>query len=370
MKHLLPAVLAVISVILPSVSGAQSMSGVSIGDDRRQLESLGSKPVASEAMGPHSLEKYKLSGGNDLSVTYRRGSGTIVYVETDWGGQTAGAFSDFEGFKFGTTTLSQIRSKLRSNGISFRSRPPVSVTPEGGLVLFNSYEVEGADTIVTFVTSISPKIVKSAKESGSNPDVGQIATLEAMIIGQKDYLDTIWGSDKTMSPGYAPIAWPAEESSKSQLLPTDAAAEKLKPSDFPVQRVYRGKPAKADFSGENAHFRDFRTRIRQGMATGPNFAGEYSVIQFGCGTGCSSVIVANNRSGRPYTFPRGGEDNMYLALKYKLDSRLMIAQWGSYESGKCYMEYFDFTDGGWREISKREVGPLDDCYREIDENTR
>jgi hypothetical protein len=104
------------------------------------------------------------------------------------------------------------------------------------------------------------------------------------------------------------------------------------------------------------------------MAQGPDFAGEFSVIQFGCGTGCSVVMVANNRTGQPYSFPRGGEDNMYLNLKYSRDSRLMIAQWGSYDSGKCYMEYFVFIKGAWSELGKREIGPLASCYNDIEEN--
>jgi hypothetical protein len=318
-------------------------------------------------MGPHTIEKYKLSGGNELSVTYHRASGKIVYLETDWGGETAGAFSDFEGFKFGKTTLSEIRTKLGSNGMSFKDRPPATPTTDGGLALFNSYEVNGSGTIATFVTSFSAATVKSIKEKGSDPNIGDIATLEAVIVGEKVYLETIWGSDKLTSPNYSAIDWPGNgPGQESKSSPT--AFKKPDATDFPVGRVYRGKTAKPDFSGSNAHFRDFRTRIRQGMAGGPGFAGEYSVIQFGCGTGCSAVIVASNKTGRPYSFPRGGEDNMYLTLKYQLDSRLMVAQWGSYDSGKCIMEYFDFANGIWSAIARREIGPLDACYKDFEEN--
>ncbi|TAY13754.1 MULTISPECIES: hypothetical protein [Rhizobium] len=367
MKHLFAAALSAFLLSTASTAFAQSMSGISVGGDRQQLDSIGSRPVATEAMGPHTIEKYKLSGGNELSVTYHRASGKIVYLETDWGGETAGAFSDFEGFKFGKTTLSEIRTKLGSNGMSFKDRPPATPTTDGGLALFNSYEVNGSGTIATFVTSFSAATVKSIKEKGSDPNIGDIATLEAVIVGEKVYLETIWGSDKLTSPNYSAIDWPGNgPGQESKSSPT--AFKKPDATDFPVGRVYRGKTAKPDFSGSNAHFRDFRTRIRQGMAGGPGFAGEYSVIQFGCGTGCSAVIVASNKTGRPYSFPRGGEDNMYLTLKYQLDSRLMVAQWGSYDSGKCIMEYFDFANGIWSAIARREIGPLDACYKDIEEN--
>ncbi len=47
------------------------------------------------------------------------------------------------------------------------------------------------------------------------------------------------------------------------------------------------------------------------------------MIQIGCGTGCSGVVVADNMSGKLSRFPRGGEDNMYLDLAFQLDSRLL-----------------------------------------------
>lgn len=71
----------------------------------------------------------------------------------------------------------------------------------------------------------------------------------------------------------------------------------IDPNRFPVRAIYRGKTAKPDFRGDNASFRTFRTRIRQGMAEGPAFAGEFSVIQFGCGAGCTgSSLRATERA--------------------------------------------------------------------------
>ncbi|PZM08080.1 hypothetical protein [Rhizobium tubonense] len=366
MNHSLAWGLGALLIIISSVAAAQSMSGVSVGGNRQELDGLGSPPVSSQAMGPHTVEKYKTPGGNDLSVTYHRSSGKIVYLESDWGGEMAGAFADYDGFKYGKTTLSEIRTKLGSNGFRFKDRPPASSTPDGGISLFNSYEIKGQNTVATFVTSISAEVIKSSRNKGADPNIGDIATLTAIVIGEKGYLGTIWGEDKVMSPNYSPIDWPGGSPDSAPTPPP--APRQIHPTDYPAQPVYRGKTAKPDFSGRNAHFKSFRTRIREGMAQGPDFAGEFSVIQFGCGTGCSAVVVANNRTGQPYDFPRGGEDNTYLTLKYHIDSRLMVAQWGSYDSGKCFMEYFDFAQGIWSEVGKREVGPLDACYNDIEEN--
>lgn len=149
-----------------------------------------------------------------------------------------------------------------------------------------------------------------------------------------------------------------------------AARINFSPVDYPAKSVFTGQTQLPDFKGRDRDFNTYRTRIREGMRGGPNYAGQYSVIQIGCGTGCSFVIVGDNKTGRPMSFPRGGENNMYLQLQFGLDSRLLIAQWGSYDSGKCYVEWFDFDGGAWKPLGKTEVGVLQSCYNDIAENIR
>lgn len=142
------------------------------------------------------------------------------------------------------------------------------------------------------------------------------------------------------------------------------------PGDYRVNNLYRGKTLLPDFKRRDRDFNTYRTRIRDGMREGPNYAGRYSVIQIGCGTGCSFVIVGDNKTGRPMNFPRGGDDNLYLQLQYQLDSRLMTAQWADQNGGKCYIEFFDFDGRDWQTISKVEIGVTDACFKEIAENLR
>lgn len=42
----------------------------------------------------------------------------------------------------------------------------------------------------------------------------------------------------------------------------------------------------------------YRTKLRQGTALGPNFAGHYTVVLWGCGTGCQVASVVDARTGR------------------------------------------------------------------------
>lgn len=149
-----------------------------------------------------------------------------------------------------------------------------------------------------------------------------------------------------------------------------AAGTRVSPADYPAKSIFTGQTRLPDFKGRDKGFNTYRTRIRDGMRAGPNYAGQYSVVQIGCGTGCSFVIVGDNKSGRPLNFPRGGEDNMYLQLQFRLNSRLLAAQWGNYDSGRCYVEWFDFDGRSWKDLAKVEVGNLDACYKDIADNIK
>jgi clan AA aspartic protease (TIGR02281 family) len=96
---------------------------------------------------------------------------------------------------------------------------------------------------------------------------------------------------------------------------------------FPVVAAYRDAPAMPDFDGRDREFKNYRTRIRNGIAEGSDFAGRYKVIQFGCGTGCSFVLLADVSTGRVYSFPHGGENEQMLRLEYRITSNLIRASW-------------------------------------------
>jgi hypothetical protein len=43
--------------------------------------------------------------------------------------------------------------------------------------------------------------------------------------------------------------------------------------------------------------RSFRTAIQEGAAKGPNFAGHYTIVTWGCGYGCVSAVVVDAKTG-------------------------------------------------------------------------
>lgn len=359
-------------VLVTEPTMAQSLSGVTIGSDRASLNQLGTAPVSTQTMGPHSAVKFQLPGGNEMSATFLRSSGKIIYLETDWGGEAAGSFSDFEPFKYGQTSLDDVRRHFGHNGMMFDARPVVSTMPDGGVALFNSYEISESDMIATFVTVISATALTELQTMHGNEKladyIGPAAKLHALILAERDYVDTIWGAKKTYDSGYTPITWGNTQSPSRG--PVQKATTAIRPDEFPVADIFTGKTKLPDFRGRDKAFNSFRTRIRNGMNQGPSFAGEFSVIQIGCGTGCSFVVVANNRTGQPFEFPRSGEDSMYLTLKYQLTSKLMIAQWADYDQSKCFIEHFLFDGSSWTALAKRDVGPIEACYNEITENLK
>ncbi|QYO65428.1 hypothetical protein [Leptolyngbya sp. 7M] len=77
--------------------------------------------------------------------------------------------------------------------------------------------------------------------------------------------------------------------------------------------------------------RMFRTRLREALRGGVNFAGRYIIATWGCGTGCVSGAVIESRTGKVF-FPK--ELSPFIAgnyyadddkpIEYRTDSSLLI----------------------------------------------
>ena len=77
------------------------------------------------------------------------------------------------------------------------------------------------------------------------------------------------------------------------------SVEKPRPkfSDYPVKKIYRGKPARPVITKE-WHF--YRTMIRRGADYEVEFAGHYTIPRWGCGTNCNVFVIVDSISGRVY----------------------------------------------------------------------
>jgi hypothetical protein len=132
------------------------------------------------------------------------------------------------------------------------------------------------------------------------------------------------------------------------LAPLAAYAEEAEafPFDqYPVTKIYRGKPAAARPVSKRAH--EFRTAIRDGAKAGPNFAGHYTVVSWGCGSSCFQLAVVDAITGRVYdapfsvmTYPLSVED----PLHYRVNSSLLVLQ-GCPEEDNCATRFYRWDNG-------------------------
>jgi hypothetical protein len=89
--------------------------------------------------------------------------------------------------------------------------------------------------------------------------------------------------------------------------------------DYPAKKSFSGRPAPVNLAS-HPQARRFRTVLQQGAKQGPNFAGKYTVVTWGCGTSCQAIGIINAQTGSVYMLDRPAE----AGVKFQLDSRLLV----------------------------------------------
>jgi len=139
--------------------------------------------------------------------------------------------------------------------------------------------------------------------------------------------------------------------------------------DYPVGELYKGPVAPVRLDSRRA--RMFRTRLREDSRGGPNFAGRYTVVVWGCGTGCAQMGVVDSKTGRAYfppveymDIPDMG-DAEARSQWFRLDSRLLRITRDFYDGTGSYTAYYYLFEGGrfrlLRESVERQPQPPDDA---------
>lgn len=151
--------------------------------------------------------------------------------------------------------------------------------------------------------------------------------------------------------------------------------------DYPVTEMFTGTPAPPEIVTPEEHL--YRTMIRQGVSKGwgvyrdgkaqrgPNFAGHYIGVEWGCGTGCRMMVFVDAETGKiqypPLSFGHKGTDQIVLPMlglgsaeiEFKANSRLLIMK--ACEPGPCELNapgfayYFLWQEGKWSML--RRVRP-------------
>jgi hypothetical protein len=135
----------------------------------------------------------------------------------------------------------------------------------------------------------------------------------------------------------------------------------IKFEDYAVKDLFKGKP-KAPILSSNAasNLLNYATVIDEAVRKGPNFAGHYTVVEWGCGSGCVMFFIADAVNGRvwagpvgsPLSFPlpAGEKGRNYQGLVYQRQSRLLIVDGcprprPHEENRGCGTYYYEFKAG-------------------------
>lgn len=116
--------------------------------------------------------------------------------------------------------------------------------------------------------------------------------------------------------------------------------------DFPVNEKFKTKPAAVRLASREA--KKYRTVIREGASKGPNFAGHFTIVEWGCGAGCVQFAIVNAITGAvlmppfyvgPRSLVEGQTAEPDEPLQYRLDSKLLIVSGSRNEKGEGIYYY-------------------------------
>jgi hypothetical protein len=118
--------------------------------------------------------------------------------------------------------------------------------------------------------------------------------------------------------------------------------------DFKVSDLYTGQMAKPNFLTDPPA-RGFRTVIREACSDSAiNFAGHYTIAEWGCGTECEMMALVDRISGRVFYsnkyLPYDSVDG-HWGISFRKDSRLLVVN--SY----LLEDYPGYVMQSWRKLS-------------------
>ena len=135
--------------------------------------------------------------------------------------------------------------------------------------------------------------------------------------------------------------------------------------EYKVSETYKGKPAEPRLT--TAFAREFGPAIREGAAKGPNFAGNFSIVQWGCGSDCIQMAVIDEKSGTVFRGPfgtlafsaeliwhgNGPEADRFEPVSFRLDSGLLVVRGCPEENERnCAWFYHEWDGKKFRLLQK------------------
>jgi hypothetical protein len=135
--------------------------------------------------------------------------------------------------------------------------------------------------------------------------------------------------------------------------------------EYRAPESFEGPPA-AVATGSSRLARTYRTRLREGAKAGPNFAGHFTLVAWGCGSSCQEWAILDARTGRVFDWlvrsTAGAEfyPNSRLLI---VDSPKRVAElFGRKVPLECAAcgtpDAYEWTGTAWRAVAGADVGRI------------
>jgi len=162
-----------------------------------------------------------------------------------------------------------------------------------------------------------------------------------LVIGKPNEVKLISKSDATKFRDFHKVGFYKNDIFIAKYRDVDHLEIYKEKSEFPSFETYsvplfKGKLAEPDFSS-NDEAKQFMTRIKEGCKQGVNFAGQYTLIYWGCGTACQYGVVVDRKTGKIYT-----EYSSSMGSEFKKDSQLILINSGFFEENETYIPLYQF----------------------------
>ena len=127
--------------------------------------------------------------------------------------------------------------------------------------------------------------------------------------------------------------------------------------DFHAEDVFKG-PAAAVVTKGSKLANTYRTRLRDGAAKGPNFAGHFTLVSWGCGASCQDWAVVDAKTGQVSEWMI----RTSVGAEFRADSRLILVDTPKLAaeaySGKAPADCadcgtpsaYEWRDGKWQSV--------------------
>lgn len=145
----------------------------------------------------------------------------------------------------------------------------------------------------------------------------------------------------------------------------EAVGELPRFEQYRVDNSYEGPPAAFNFANSKLA-RAYRTRLGEGAKKGPNFAGHFTLVSWGCGSSCQEWASIDARTGRAFDWvvrsTAGAEFYPNSRLLIADSPRLVREMFGGPPPVTCAVcgtaEAYEWVGTEWRPISGADMSRI------------